>query len=289
MDKLATYDIDEVRDPVRFLSGRRILGKNVMFLAWGLTRQMTDVESSPTGAYRTLVGDINVYNRQTKGLSVCCLSFSFDPLPVFHTVTALPLQLHSHTASMAQQKESEQALQTLFKDVLKIDRNTLEGRMLADVNAVSSPLANKMLGQIGLGKETTAPFALLDNGAGLGVVGAELQRLVDNTVLAKSSIICGDFSEAMVQATRRRAQREGWVNTEARVINAETTGFPDNHFDYVTMNIGAHVVPDSEAWLKGEFYPALPDPHHLPLLTRGRDYPHRQTRRDHGLHHLART
>jgi hypothetical protein len=76
------------------------------------------------------------------------------------------------------------------------------------------------------------------------------------------------------------------VNTEARVINAETTGFPDNHFDYVTMNIGAHVVPDSEAWLKGEF---LSGTCQLGILTWGRDYPYRQTRRDHRLHHLART
>jgi hypothetical protein len=67
--KLVTCDIDEVRDPVRFLSGRRILSNNMMFLAWRLTRKMTDVKTSPTAGYRTLVGDINMYNRPTYSLS----------------------------------------------------------------------------------------------------------------------------------------------------------------------------------------------------------------------------
>jgi hypothetical protein len=40
-------------------------------------------------------------------------------------------------------------------------------------------------------------------------LGLKTVQLVDS-VSVKSSITCGDFSEAMVQATSRRVEREGW-------------------------------------------------------------------------------
>ncbi|OIW28761.1 S-adenosyl-L-methionine-dependent methyltransferase [Coniochaeta ligniaria NRRL 30616] len=121
--------------------------------------------------------------------------------------------------------------------------------MVEFLDTVSAPLASKMLQQMGLDK-TTEPFKLLDNGAGLGVVAAEIQKMVNKQVLAKSSIISADFSESTVEFVRRRIEKEGWVNTDARVVDAQKTGFPDNEFTHLTMNIGFHVVPDSEAALR---------------------------------------
>ncbi|KAB5555035.1 S-adenosyl-L-methionine-dependent methyltransferase [Coniochaeta sp. 2T2.1] len=122
--------------------------------------------------------------------------------------------------------------------------------MLEFVATVSAPLASKMLTQIGLDKTRTEGFKLLDNGAGLGVVAAEIHRMVDRDVLAQSKIISGDFSESAVEFVRKLVEKEGWKETEARIVDAQKTGFPDNEFSHLTMNIGFHVVPDSEAALK---------------------------------------
>lgn len=116
------------------------------------------------------------------------------------------------------QANQERVLQNIFMTV-GVDALS-EPRMVEFVNTVSAPLAARMLAQIGLDK-TTEPFKLLDNGAGLGVVAAEIQKTVNKDVLAQSSIISADFSESTVEFVKTRIEQEGWVNTEAKVVDAQ--------------------------------------------------------------------
>jgi hypothetical protein len=117
------------------------------------------------------------------------------------------------------QANQERVLQNIFKNV-GVDALS-EPRMVEFVATVSAPLAGKMLRQIGLDENTRDRFRLLDNGAGLGVVAAELHRTVKQEVLAKSSIISGDFSESAVEFVAKIAQKQSWPNTEVRVIDAQ--------------------------------------------------------------------
>jgi ubiquinone/menaquinone biosynthesis C-methylase UbiE len=117
------------------------------------------------------------------------------------------------------QQDQERVMQNIYKtwgnDAYK---------MLEFVGAISGPLASRMLQQIRLDKATVESFKLLDNGAGFGIVAAEIQRTVNRQTLLESSIISADFSESAVEFVKRRIESEGWINTEARVVDAQVGG-----------------------------------------------------------------
>ncbi|KAK5657642.1 hypothetical protein OQA88_2714 [Cercophora sp. LCS_1] len=124
-----------------------------------------------------------------------------------------------------------------------------EDVLLDNARRVSAPLAIRMLDQIGLNSATSTPFKLFDSGCGAGVVAAEVHRVVQPSVLAKSSVLCGDYSEQVIGLVKKRIEGEGWIGTEARKVDAQKTELESASFTHMTMNIGFHVVPDSEAAL----------------------------------------
>lgn len=147
------------------------------------------------------------------------------------------------------QNKLADGLQSLFKDLKGAIGDLWEEKLLINAERVSKPLALRMLSQIGLDAETTTPFQHLDNGCGVGVVAAELQRLIKPEVLRQSSTLCGDFSAPVVELVNKRIKEEGWVNVEARQVDAQKTDLETASFTHVTVNIGFHVIPDSEAAL----------------------------------------
>lgn len=96
-----------------------------------------------------------------------------------------------------------------------------EPRVLEFVGTVCAPLAARMLSQIGLDERTTNPFKLLDNGAGLGPVASEVQKRISRQVLSRSNVISADFSESTVHFVEKRIEKEGWINTQAMVVDAQ--------------------------------------------------------------------
>ncbi|KAL1842325.1 hypothetical protein VTJ49DRAFT_5493 [Mycothermus thermophilus] len=127
--------------------------------------------------------------------------------------------------------------------------NAWEETWIENSRRVSTPLAAQMLEQMGISASTTAPFRLLENACGAGVVAPFLQRIIQPDVLRQSSIVCGDFSDKMVGLAEGRIQREGWINTKALRVDAQKLDFEDDTFTHVATNLGFHVVPDSEAAL----------------------------------------
>lgn len=116
------------------------------------------------------------------------------------------------------QANHENVLQKLFKTV---GSDALSAPLMLELtDTVCAPLVAKMLKQAGF-YPTKKPFKLLDNAAGLGVVAAVVQKTVDKDVLAQSRIISADFSESIVEFVKGRIEKEGWVNTEARVVDAQ--------------------------------------------------------------------
>ncbi|KAK4151020.1 S-adenosyl-L-methionine-dependent methyltransferase [Chaetomidium leptoderma] len=124
-----------------------------------------------------------------------------------------------------------------------------EDVILENARRVSTPLAVRLLSQMGVDKDTNTPFKLLENACGAGVVAPVLQQTVKPEVLKQSSIVCGDFSDQVIGLAKRRMESEGWINTEVTKVDAQKIPFADGAFTHVATNIGFHVVPDSEAAL----------------------------------------
>ncbi|KAK4139636.1 methyltransferase [Dichotomopilus funicola] len=137
----------------------------------------------------------------------------------------------------------------LFNNFRTPDGTDIEELFLDHADRVSSPLALAMLAQMGLTENTNTPFTLFENAAGVGVVAHILQRTVKAEVLGKSKIICGDSSEQVLGFATNRSEKEKWVNTEVKKIDAEKTGFDNGTFTHVATNLGFHVIPDSESAL----------------------------------------
>ncbi|CAI6091194.1 unnamed protein product [Clonostachys chloroleuca] len=137
-------------------------------------------------------------------------------------------------------------LATLFKAGM----STGHEQMLIITKTIMPLMASPLLQQMGLGEGTTEPFALLDGACGSGVVTQEVQRTVPRAVLEGSSIVASDSSEALVDLVRTRVEAEGWVNTEAKVLDAMDTKLAENSFSHVALGLALHLIPKPDDVLK---------------------------------------
>ncbi|PSR82867.1 hypothetical protein BD289DRAFT_294128 [Coniella lustricola] len=133
--------------------------------------------------------------------------------------------------------------------------------MLAKIGLAGS---STWTGETRSGQSTIKPFKLLDHGCSLGVVAPVLMETVPREVLRESSVLCADVSEPLVDAVRVRSEEEGWVNTQARVLDAQDTGLPSESFTHVVSSLCFHLIPDSKAALKAMFQATTPRPTPLP-------------------------
>lgn len=85
-----------------------------------------------------------------------------------------------------------------------------ERALLHNAKHVSTPLALRLLKQMGLDHSHDKPVKLFENTCGIGVVAPALQQVLRPGVLGTSKVLCGDFSEKAVGFARRRAETEGW-------------------------------------------------------------------------------
>lgn len=95
--------------------------------------------------------------------------------------------------------------------------------LIETMQSISAPLARRMLAQAGLGSGTTQPYRLLEQGCGMGVVAPLLHEAVPGKVRERSSVLCADFSAPLVEAVKGRITKEGWVNCEAQVVDAQVS------------------------------------------------------------------
>ncbi|KAH6856164.1 S-adenosyl-L-methionine-dependent methyltransferase [Chaetomium sp. MPI-CAGE-AT-0009] len=140
-------------------------------------------------------------------------------------------------------------LHKFFNNFKTLGGGAWEEAALVNARRVSTPLATRMLDQMGLTEATETPFKVFENACGVGVVAPILHHITKPEVMKQSSILCGDFSEQVIGMAKQAIQRQGWENTEARQVDAQKTGLESGAFTHVATNIGLHVVPDSEAAL----------------------------------------
>ncbi len=123
------------------------------------------------------------------------------------------------TASRA--SELDELYQTIYRDIKNAAGSAWEKTLLDNARNVSTPLAIRMLAQMGLGKHTNTPFKLLENACGSGVVAPLLQHMIEPDILRQSSILCGDFSDQAVVLAKKGIETGGWVNTTATKVDAQ--------------------------------------------------------------------
>lgn len=94
-------------------------------------------------------------------------------------------------------------------------------RFIADSERIMRRPAGLLLAQAGLDASTSQPFTLLDHACGVGPIASHLQGTLDKQVLSQSKMICADISDGLVEAVKRRADTNGWVNVETTVLDAQ--------------------------------------------------------------------
>ncbi|KAL8343820.1 hypothetical protein RB601_004368 [Gaeumannomyces tritici] len=117
-------------------------------------------------------------------------------------------------------------------------------------NMTTQPLASQLLGQMGLDSTRDKPFKLLDHACGAGVVGHLLRTSIAPEVLEKSSVLSADMAPGMVELVKDRQIREGWINSEARVLDAQKADLPDASFSHITVGMALHITPEPQLVLK---------------------------------------
>lgn len=200
--------------------------------------QDTDIEHCTMGLYIYIY--IFQYNGGSFGTNVThptkatLLALEYFPHRSSLASTTLkpPVDLYHHYCKMtapvvtSSSNHGVSAMEAVLRESLSRDGEQ-EGYqfMIAQVEHSSVPLARNMLHKIGLDETATAPFHLVDLGCGMGVVGPLLSETVPKSVLEKSKVLCADASEVLVDGVRRRIQKEGWIGMEARVVDAQVSGF----------------------------------------------------------------
>lgn len=82
------------------------------------------------------------------------------------------------------------------------------------------------------------PLVVFDNACGLGVVSSYLNSTLPEDVKRNWTLTCGDVTELMVEYTKLRSEREGWVNAEAKVVDAQCTGLDGDRYTHVLSAFG---------------------------------------------------
>ncbi|KAH8879304.1 S-adenosyl-L-methionine-dependent methyltransferase [Thozetella sp. PMI_491] len=142
------------------------------------------------------------------------------------------------------QQDPERELQSLYQS--GGSSATTEQERLQYMRQISIPLATQLLNQIGLDETTTASFTLADSGCGSGIVAEVLHTRISQDVLARSKVLCGDVVAHQVEFVNDMIKKSNWVNTEARIMDAQDTALDAASFSHVTMNMVLLVVPDSK-------------------------------------------
>jgi SAM-dependent methyltransferase len=96
---------------------------------------------------------------------------------------------------------------------------------------------------------------VLELACGAGRVGLQAASRVgpDGTVL------CSDFSQAMVDAVAERAERLGMLNVSTRLLDAQQLELPDEGFDAVLCRFGYMLMADSAQALRESARVLRPD------------------------------
>lgn len=122
-------------------------------------------------------------------------------------------------SSKAAIDKATKGLDLLFAKGMQGTASTQE-QLLLVTRTLMCYLARPLIQQMGISETTAEPIALLDSACGGGVITQEVQAILPRDVLEKSTFVAADKSEMLANLVKGRIVDEGWVNTEAKVLDA---------------------------------------------------------------------
>ena len=130
---------------------------------------------------------------------------------------------------------AEKDWETLFKDD-KFVNNYKTGEQ------ITAQFAYSLLDQCDIintaNNNHNKPLVVLDNACGTGIVSSILHEKLDDAVKSHWKLTCGDISPGMVEYSQRRMAGEGWQNAEVKIVDAQDTKLPSNHFTHAITAFG---------------------------------------------------
>lgn len=126
---------------------------------------------------------------------------------------------HSKMSAVNDVEAMAKTMQDHFHTVAK-EQSSFEKDFTKFSRGIMRVIAEPLIKQMGFNNEMTEPVVLLDNACGSGVVTQEVQAVLSDEVLQRSSFTCADSSAAMVDLVKKRVVSEKWVNVEATVLDA---------------------------------------------------------------------
>ena len=90
------------------------------------------------------------------------------------------------------------------------------------VVAVTGPPGRHLIKQAKLLEPSNdGSLVILDNACGTGVITSLLYEMLGDGEREKLQVICGDFSEGMVNAVQEMIETCGWKGAKAQLIDAQ--------------------------------------------------------------------
>ncbi|KAL8772278.1 MAG: hypothetical protein Q9209_002490 [Squamulea sp. 1 TL-2023] len=125
--------------------------------------------------------------------------------------------------------------------------NEKMARRYESAEIVTRPFGHALIEKASLLDPKVDDLTILDNACGTGVVAATLHEMIPAETRGRMKLTLGDFSEPMLKVARERCEKEGWVDTDARIVDAQKTGLPDATFSHVLTNFAVMGLQDPTA------------------------------------------
>lgn len=92
--------------------------------------------------------------------------------------------------------------------------------MISTSRGMLAKMASPLLSQMGITNTTSQGVNFFDNACGTGVLTQELHSILANEIVQKSSFLCADKAQNMVDMVKKRVVDEGWTNTKVMNLDA---------------------------------------------------------------------
>jgi ubiquinone/menaquinone biosynthesis C-methylase UbiE len=87
--------------------------------------------------------------------------------------------------------------------------------------AVTAPPGQRLIEQAKLLEPSDNPLIILDNACGTGVITSLLYDSLGDSEKEKLQIVCGDFSQGMLDAVQETINTRGWKGAKAQLVDAQ--------------------------------------------------------------------
>ncbi|KAF9893839.1 hypothetical protein FE257_010009 [Aspergillus nanangensis] len=108
----------------------------------------------------------------------------------------------------------------------------------------TGPYAWDLVDHTDVAQPVLKPHVILDSACGTGVVSDVLHRTLDSQGKKNLDLTCGDISDSLVEYMNQKISNERWPNTTAKLVDAQNTQLPSDHYTHVFAGFAFVGFPD---------------------------------------------